>query len=659
MEQASTAVGLSGESPEITAQALTCRLEDMGVVDESIEAAHTVSLRSRRRSNDLAGEASVVDLPRVQAREEGPTWPEIEIKGKLGEGGMGLVQLARQTSVGREVAVKRVRDPDSAPEAMSGLLREGWTTGVLEHPNIVPIYGIGQDEHGEPMILMKKIRGTSWKEVIDAPEATPEAFDADDPIELHIEIASQVCNAVAFAHSQGIIHRDIKPENIMLGAFGEVYLLDWGIAVSTGEERSQRFAHADDITEPEGTLAYMAPEMIDPEPGAIGPWTDVFLLGATLYEVLNGRAPYSGATIYQVMIDAYQCEPPDFADHVPAGLAAICRRAMARDRDQRYPDVEALRQALADFRKHRDALRLSDLGEERMAEVGELMRRERQSRDFDDGALYEAFGKARFAFEQALELKPDDGRARRGLQSGLEWMAERELHNEAPEAASLLVAELPEPRPDLERRLQDLTERLAGEDHRYEGLQKLRFELDLEVGRRGRVRFVAATGALVALSSLLATTLISQGFMERSHLSSIVGAGALTALLGLVWAAGKERLFKNKVNENLVTAAAVLAMSTFFHRVVVWLQGMPLEIGLVLELSLYTVAAVMTSLALGRRYLAAAIPLGAASTGGVIWPDLVFWFYPGAIVAVVAWLVWLWSSPGEGRRSPSSSGGHP
>ena len=206
---------------------------------------------------------------------------DLELHETIGEGGMGLVRSATQHALRRQVAVKTLKPDVETGEATNTLLHEALVTGRLEHPNVVPIYTLGETEHGAPIIVMKRITGVSWLQCIQNPQAAPD-FRPDDPLGWHLDIFEEVCLATHFAHSREIIHRDIKPENVMVGAFGEVYLLDWGVAVTVEEDKSGPLLHVTEATGICGTPMYMAPEMAAGESHRIGPRSDVYLLGATL-----------------------------------------------------------------------------------------------------------------------------------------------------------------------------------------------------------------------------------------------------------------------------------------------------------------------------------------------------------------------------------------
>jgi serine/threonine protein kinase len=215
---------------------------------------------------------------------------EVRMHEAIGQGGMGVVYRAEQTSLGRDVAVKTLLPERIDGESIAKLVREAWLLGRMEHPNIVPVHLLRLDERGQPMIVMKRVEGRVWRELI-----------REQPLEAALRILVQVCNAVHFAHSRGVLHRDIKPANVMVGTFGEVYLLDWGVAVSLREDPRGLLPHVGQTEGLAGTPIYMAPEMLDGEPASLGVHTDVYLLGATLHHVLAGDAPHRAFSQSEVL----------------------------------------------------------------------------------------------------------------------------------------------------------------------------------------------------------------------------------------------------------------------------------------------------------------------------------------------------------------------
>ncbi len=297
----------------------------------------------------------------------------------LGKGGMGTVHLARQMGLGRVVALKQIKPQDRhQPSVQSEFLTEAVLTGKLEHPNIVPIYEVGKSSGGDLFYSMKNIKGRAWEDSI-----TTNSLDAN------LDILINVCDAIAFAHSEGVIHRDLKPQNIMIGGFGEVLVLDWGLAVLTGPDGNT-------TTSSGGTPSYMAPEMINP-PLNVGPHSDIYLLGAILFKLLTGSVPHKGNSARSCLeaVSRNEIVKPDLkrVDALdPSGeLLKVALRAMATRPEDRFQTVPDFQQAIRDFLSHRESLVLSSRAQTSLDSA-------RASSD------YTQYSRAAFGFEEALKL---------------------------------------------------------------------------------------------------------------------------------------------------------------------------------------------------------------------------------------------------------------
>jgi len=253
----------------------------------------------------------------------------------LGVGGMGEVYAGVQRSLGRGVALKFVQEGDAiSREARAGLLREARVTGRLEHPNIVPVHVLGVDESGVPVMVMKRIEGVSWRALLrDRAHPQWRRWETQhrDALESHVSVLLSVCDALEYAHTKRVIHRDIKPDNVMIGPFGEVYLLDWGIAVELDAPGSSASIA--------GTPSFMAPEMVEGTLADVTERTDVFLLGATLHVALTGRPRHEGASLMAILSAASASEPVAYGPEVPEELARLCNDATARSPDDRVASV--------------------------------------------------------------------------------------------------------------------------------------------------------------------------------------------------------------------------------------------------------------------------------------------------------------------------------
>ena len=218
-------------------------------------------------------------------------------------GGMGEVWVGEDSEIGRQVALKRLRKEGT--QQKDRFLAEAQITGQLEHPGIVPVHDLGMDEEGNPFYVMKFVHGRTLKEAVEQYHSTTQA-DAP-PREVQwlrlLERFLDLCQTVAYAHSRGVIHRDLKPDNVMLGEYGEAILLDWGLAKVLGHPEPAGGPSYVHLTYDSGGKAetqagqvmgappYMAPEMAEGHAADVDQTTDVYLLGATLYEILTGQPP--------------------------------------------------------------------------------------------------------------------------------------------------------------------------------------------------------------------------------------------------------------------------------------------------------------------------------------------------------------------------------
>ena len=324
----------------------------------------------------------------------------------IGRGGMGVVYRAYQGSLQRSVALKR-QIGISSEAGRQRFVAEAVATGRLDHPNIVPVYDLGTDPTGEVVLTMKLVDGIPWKNLLhpqdDEERSRAKAYDFED----HLRILVQVSNAIAFAHSRLIVHNDLKPENVMLGEFGEVLVMDWGLAVHMGEASEETaIPHRTALQAPCGTPAYMPPELADGEGSRIGAWTDVYLLGAILHELVTGRAPHKGKTLHEVIVAAVRSERPAFGPEVASELAELCQRAMAKDPQDRFQEVLEFREALETYLTHRES-HIAAAGATAVLEGCDPARLSHEE-------LYAELGEAIARYGQALELWSENQEASAG-----------------------------------------------------------------------------------------------------------------------------------------------------------------------------------------------------------------------------------------------------
>ena len=278
----------------------------------------------------------------------------------IGKGGMSTVHRVTDAVVGRRVAVKmfKVGGPVSR-EDEERFIEEARITGQLEHPNIVPIHDLCVDDTDQPpYFTMKLVQGRTLTEMIREHAHEPLTVAFLEPL---LEAFLRVCDAIAYAHTRGVIHRDLKPENIMVGSHGQVYVMDWGVARlmprATDPDESvqlQGTGTRDERGSIIGTMIYMSPEQAMGLTDEVDERTDVFGLGAMLYAILTARPPYMGRTHIEVLRQAREAQilPPDVvAPHrtPPPELCRIVMRALAHMPIDRYQRVEELRADVAAF----------------------------------------------------------------------------------------------------------------------------------------------------------------------------------------------------------------------------------------------------------------------------------------------------------------------
>ncbi len=508
---------------------------------------------ARRGSSDTQGRRALEGLG-AQRDERGIT-SGLDMERTIGEGGMGIVRLATQRSLGRKVAVKTLRPDVKSEAATLRLLREAWVTGTLEHPNIVPVYDLGLDADGSPIIVLKRIEGVEWGEVMHNASIAKERYGAADLLEHNLRILVQLCNAVSLAHARGVLHRDLKPENVMIGSFGEVYLVDWGIAVSLRPDPLARLPLASEQNETAGTPCYMAPEMLGAL-GGLSERTDVYLLGAILHEILAKKPPHTGN--FKQIVGSILMSTFVYEADAPRELAEIAQRAMRRNPEERFASAEELRLRLEWYLRHRGSLAISAEASRRLDDMQVLVQSEANDDSVHD-RLYHLFAECRFGFRQALKESPDNETARLGLRRAIETVVRFELDRGAAEAAAGALAELTDAPPELVERVNEALRARVAEKQKMARLERMDAEHDPKTGRRTRVTATTVLGILWTIAPQIV------GRAERRHpefpdwqlyawTTAVIGVGALVFL----W--GRESLTKTLVNRRIL-ATGILAFA--------------------------------------------------------------------------------------------------
>ncbi len=552
---------------------------------------------------------------------------ELDIGEVLGEGGMGIVRLAVQNPLARDVAVKTVRPALGAARAL--LVKEAITTGGLEHPNIVPIHTLGRDAQGAPLLVMKRITGVAWLTMIREPEHAAWANVTGDRLEFHLDTLMQVSNAVHFAHSKRVLHRDLKPENVMIGSYGEVYVLDWGIAVPLDGPRPT----GNDIV---GTPVYMAPEMARGDLAQLDERTDVYLLGAILHEALTGTAPHLG-TLFEVLVSAITSAPRDYLDDVPRPLAAVARRAMQCDPSQRYQSADEFRRALAEFLRQRSSIRVSDEAQQRLDALLGLLRGAQAT---DPIPAYKLFGECRFGFQHAIETFANNIEARSGLNQAVEAMAGYELERRNANAAAVLLAELSAAPPALLVKLKALEAELADEKDELAKLRQIERDTNVRLGSRAR----AALALLVALGFNAGVLVLSHvGWHDQVTLPRALGiAAAFLVSVAVAAFIARDVVMQNEANRQLAWALGVASVAMLVHRAVLLQLGAPVSAAFAGDLVILATSGGTVAATLDRRFTAVASFLALSAFALALRPAWMPYTFPtaatvGAVILALGW----------------------
>lgn len=576
------------------------------------------------------------DLPTLaissKDEEDGGDKGEFEILGVLGAGGMGVVELARQSVMQREVVIKRPHGHEASRHQINALVKEGILTGRLEHPNIIPVHFLGRTKQGLPALVMKRIVGTNWREMIHDEEHPFWNNVQGDRLDWHLRVLLQVSNAIDFAHSKGILHRDIKPENVMLGDFGEVYVLDWGIGLVLGDEKEaqpKQFA---------GTPSYMAPEMLGDR---LTVRTDVYLLGATLHEVITKKFLHDGEDFSEVIFQAKHSRPYAYDADVPEELVKICHRATHRDPEQRYPSAAAFREAIEEHLRHRNALHLIQTASERLEKLREQVGEGKGVLSISERvSLNELATECRFALREALRIWPDASRAHAALRECTLLMAEMELELGNLPSAELLLAEVEELPEKIAEKLEALRAEVAKKKADQERLRELERNQDTRVFSAGRALMMGAL-SIVTLLTASSYFFLTGNFVIRTRHGAFWSGFVIFVISLLVAYYYRVTLMNTSANRKL-TAFYLLGFAALLtNRSLGFFMPISVEASFTIDIIVLAWGFGMAGITVDKRLTFAAFPSFVALPLALIWPKWAYSFmvtaaiFAGAIAGVV------------------------
>lgn len=462
----------------------------------------------------------------------------IELGDVIGKGGMGVVRIARQTLPPRDVAVKRLHY--SKARLARALMDEAMTIGSLEHPNIVPVHLVRLTEDNSPEVVMKYIQGRSWNEILD------KQAQRGDALLVALEVLRAICHALEFAHSRGVIHRDVKPHNVMVGKFGEVYLMDWGIAIRQNE--------IDQVSDGlVGTPGYLAPEMLSGKARDVTFQTDVFLVGATLHTILTGRRRNDASTVVGALDAAKRSEPYSYDQHIAPALAALANHACAKERSDRLESVAEFRETIENYLALREAFAVRDRALEKKTLLEHLLARSARTKP-SAIEIRQHFIEAKFGLEQALQMAPDCEGAAEGLQETTLMMIDWLLQSGHLDEADHLIANLPFADVDITSRITSLRHTATRDAAEVDYLKKIAPEYDPTESRIGRVILGATILGIVALTCIgviIYDTLLPT-VITPARLLVTTGSVALIIVAALFFA--RRWLFINKTGGRLASS---------------------------------------------------------------------------------------------------------
>ncbi len=506
------------------------------------------------------------ELPQLSL--DGPD-AQLALGRTIGVGGMADVRVAEQRALRRQVAVKRLKTARDAPEARAGLLREALVQARLDHPHVVPVHLVGADPDGRPLLVMKCVEGAPWSQLISSPQRIPMVTGeaVTDVLEFHVRVLLKVCLALEVAHAHGVLHRDLKPDNVMVGSFGQVWLMDWGLAAAFGPAARDWLTPVEQIATVAGTPGYMAPEMARADGPSMSRATDVYLLGATLHHVLTGEPRHADPDLLARLAHAYASPEATYDGAVPRELAELCNRCCQAEPSARPRGVATVRRVLEGFLEHRAS---RELAQDAATTTRALLA---------GTAAFEVADRARFGFDQALRLWPGNRDAHEGKQRLLVALVHRAVDEDRLEEAQRLLSELPEPDLEVARAVDDLMGRRARAARELERLRD-REDVSAYGGERAWLWFVVGLFTLLLFVGV-------DGLRSGGAADFALWLGALGLMSLVVGVAQEVLLPRGRVSEGLERmrrATWVQGASGPLFVVLSWWLEVPFVAGLALHL---------------------------------------------------------------------------
>ena len=532
-----------------------------------------------------------------------------ELGHELGRGGHGEVLSATQLGLNRKIAIKRPLAGESSDALAEVLLEEARVLSYLEHPNVPPVYFAGSSDVDQLLAGLKRIEGETFSSRLQGQSGL-------DNLDENLEILIQVSNAIDFAHSRGILHLDLKPGNIMTGKYGEVYVLDWGLAVAFREDAPAHLPRPPSEPRCVGTPAYMAPETLVGKSATEA--TDIYQLGGLLHSILTKKPPNSGDRSIDALRASYDPPKRSFHSGVPRALAEICIKALSIEPADRHRDVAHFREDLISFRRDKlglEALASAQLlAEEFLGGLADAV---------DNSQVYQSYGRVRQGLDHAIALQPIAGSAEALLQRVLEGLIHWELSRGNAGSAEFLVSELPTANEAIAALV---AEGRAQQASQVEELHTLRDHNDPSLGSSSKVALLLFIGITIAMVEIVPVLL----GIAPSAGRILMGYGVYFVLMLAGSVLLRKQLFLTRLNRGLILMLWGLSIFGLAIRIGTFRGLLSLEAAVAYDLTLVTLGTLYVTAQLDRRFGYVVPSYGIASFACFIWPDQVLLFFGAA-----------------------------
>jgi eukaryotic-like serine/threonine-protein kinase len=581
---------------------------------------------------------------------------DLQVSSMIGEGGMGQIFLGRQSSLNREIALKVAKSQGKDPRLLAQVCHEAQVTAGLDHPNILPIYLLARSSDGQPIQVMKRIEGVSWHELLYT-EHHPlweELNLFKDRLRFHLDILAQVSQAINYAHKRGIIHRDLKPENVMIGRFGEVYVLDWGVAIDLNTARGEESAF---IAQTEsgvagaliGTPAYMPPEMARQAVEEQGPWSDVYLLGAILYELLIGSRLHQGRTHQELFQKIMDGALPTLPTTLVKEMKDLLQAALMANPKQRLSHAGAFRVLLLEAIRNS---RSRDIERKGWASLRQLQRAsqplsESSSPQLTSAALESLYEQAKHSFWTALEMWPMNKEAESGMDQSTKLWARALLAMGETLSAERLLNELHVPDKELEVEITFAKINHDQEEFEHQALRDWRKGEDLSMSRTLRLMLARVGLLFFGVGSLTLDLLERFHWIKMDAKSEFFVSLALTLLVifsFMIYSqSGHKEDLANNMFIRLKRFLMIVLSAVAINRFIGWRVNEDFQNILLHEMPLIMVGCYgMSTLSGQQDFSWGVISFGIATFASLLWPHWLTLFYALAMISLWVGVLYNW-----------------